>query len=129
MRLCEGQNHRHERVGTWTWRYPDGAFHMSYRYDDEGKRKGGCGVGTHLAWDDEGNETRTVFIDGLPEEVTADGKLRKQVLAKLRKARDSYAKEAALGDLVEYSLKGPYLLHPLREGGAPGRERRLRALS
>jgi antitoxin component YwqK of YwqJK toxin-antitoxin module len=52
VQVCEGQNDRHVRAGTWTWRHENGKYKQAYTYDAEGKTHG------PYSWDTEAGEPR-----------------------------------------------------------------------
>ncbi len=76
----------------------------------------GFPVGEHHHWDDEGAETTTRYVNGLPEAVAHDEELRAKVLKQLAKAKNEYKKHDAVRDPLGYDQAGPYLLHLWREG-------------
>ncbi len=207
VQICEGQNARGKRIGTWTWSHPNGARNFAFHYDEQARRSGpyeqddengqplargayvddghqghwtwwrqpeheklergydrGAHHGVETAWfpggqlafqrgwhrgakhgDEEvfdkagqptfkgqwrfghpvsehitwsgGEAQRSKFVDGLPVGVVDDQKVRDQVLKKLKKAKDAYAKRDAITDAgVEYAHRAAYLRHLWRDG-------------
>lgn len=82
----------------------------------KGQWNEGHPVGTHVSWDAERKETRTAYVDGIPQSLAEDAKLRDKVVKKLKKAKDNYAKYDVLREHVDSSYADAYLVHLWRGG-------------
>ena len=99
-----------ERVGEWLEHWPDGSAKLKHTYVD------GVLHGEQRSWDEAGNETVTVWVEGLRQSVRDDEVLHAKVVAKVNGTRDEYRKRDAIADAVDYAESGPYLVWLWRTG-------------